>query len=196
MSLDGFVTGPDPGPKNGLGNGGEALHIWAFSDDPDDRHIVSESTARSGAVVLGRHLFDIVDGPGGWNDDVGYGAQEVGKPAFIVVTSSPPASVRLSDLDWTFITTGVQDAITSARRRAEDASGASGVDLDVVLMGGGTVIGSAFAAGLLDVLTVHLAPVVLGCGTPLFTSDTPRTALKQLSLIQTPNATHLTCAVG
>ena len=26
VSLDGFVTGPDPGPADGLGTGGEALH--------------------------------------------------------------------------------------------------------------------------------------------------------------------------
>ena len=50
ISLDGFVTGPDPGPENGLGTGGEALHTWAFSDDPDDQRLVREGTARSGAV--------------------------------------------------------------------------------------------------------------------------------------------------
>src|SRR5687768_2322583 len=117
VSLDGFVTGPDPGPDNGLGTGGEALHTWAFSDDPDDRRILREATARSGAVVLGRTLFDIVDGPNGWNDEVGYGAGEVGRAPFVVATSSPPASVRLTDLDWTFVTTGLPDAIDAARAR-------------------------------------------------------------------------------
>ena len=29
VSLGGFVTGPDPGPDNGLDTGGEALHTWA-----------------------------------------------------------------------------------------------------------------------------------------------------------------------
>jgi dihydrofolate reductase len=90
VSLDGFVAGPDPGPDNGLGTGGEALHTWAFSDDPNDRRVLREATARSGAVVLGRRLFDVVDGPNGWDDKSGYGADEVGKPAFVVVTSSPP----------------------------------------------------------------------------------------------------------
>jgi hypothetical protein len=28
MSLDGFITGPDDGPGNGLGNGGHRLHEW------------------------------------------------------------------------------------------------------------------------------------------------------------------------
>ncbi|QKG21565.1 dihydrofolate reductase family protein [Actinomadura verrucosospora] len=191
VSLDGFVTGPGPGPENGLGTGGEALHTWAFSDDPGDRRILREATARSGAVVLGRRLFDVVDGPDGWDDDIGYGAGEVGRPAFVVVTSSPPESVRLTGLDWTFVTTGLADAVTAARERAESASAAGGKDLDVVLMGGGATVGSALGAGLVDVLTLHLAPVLLGSGTPLFTGGAPRT-LVQRSVTSTSTATHLT----
>ncbi|MFE7330401.1 dihydrofolate reductase family protein [Streptomyces sp. NPDC057565] len=191
ISLDGFVTGPDPGPDNGLGTGGEALHTWAFSDDPDDRRVLREATARSGAVVLGRRLFDLVDGPNGWDDKSGYGAGEVGKPAFVVVTSSLPESVRLTDLDWTFVTTGLPDAVTAARDHAEAASSDSGKDFDVVLMGGGATIGSALDAGLVDALTLHLAPAVLGAGTPLFTGGVPRT-LVQRSVTSTSTATHLT----
>ncbi|MFF3611377.1 dihydrofolate reductase family protein [Streptomyces sp. NPDC002580] len=191
VSLDGFVTGRDPGPDNGLGTGGEALHTWAFSDDPDDRRVLREGTARSGAVVLGRRLFDLVDGPDGWGDESGYGAGEVGKPAFFVVTSSPLSSVRLTDLDWTFVTTGLSDAVAAARERAEAASSASGHDLDVVLMGGGATIGSALDAGLVDVLSLHLAPVMLGAGTPLYTCGEPRT-LAQRSVTSTTTATHLT----
>lgn len=191
VSLDGFVTGPDPGPDNGLGTGGEALHTWAFSRDRDDHRILREGTARSGAVVLGRRLFDLVDGPGGWNEESGYGAGEVGRPAFVVVTSSPPKSVRLTDLDWTFVTTGLPHAVTVARERADAASSAAGADLDVVLMGGGATIGSALAAGLVDVLSLHLAPTILGAGTPLFTGGVPRT-LVQRSVTTTSTATHLT----
>src|SRR3954463_15241520 len=191
VSVDGFVTGPDPGPDNGRGTGGEALHTWAFSDDPEDRRLVAEATTRSGAVVLGRRLFDIVDAPAGWNDEVGYGAGEVGKPPFVVVTSSPPESVRLTDLDWTFVTTGLADAVTAARERAEVASSDGGEDLDVVLMGGGATIGSALVAGLVDALRLPLAPVVLGAGTPLFIGGAPRT-LVQRSVTPTSTGTHLT----
>src|SRR5688572_4954294 len=133
VSLDGFVTGPDPGPGNGLGTGGEALHHWAFSDDPDDRRILRESTARSGAVILGRRLFDMVDAPDGWNDEVGYGAAEVGRPPFVVVTSSPPDDVRLTDLDWTFVTAGIANAVGVARERAAATSSDRGEELDVVI---------------------------------------------------------------
>ncbi|MFE2825553.1 dihydrofolate reductase family protein [Streptomyces sp. NPDC059271] len=195
VSLDGFVTGPDPGVDSGLGTGGEALHTWAFSDDPDDRRVLREATARSGAVVLGRTLFDIVDGPHGWDDATGYGAGEVGKPAFVVVTSSAPDEVRLSDLDWTFVTTGLPYAVGAARERAEAASKEHGRDLDVVLMGGGATIGSALEARLIDELTLHLSPVVLGAGTTLFTGGTPL-ALTQRSVTVTSTATHLTYDVG
>lgn len=194
VSLDGFVTGPDPGPANGLGTGGEALHTWAFSEDPEDRRILGEATARSGAVVLGRRLFDVVDGPGGWSDEVGYGAGEAGRPAFVVVTSALPASLRLTGLDWTFVTTGLDDAVAAARERAEEASERSGTALDTVLMGGAATIRSAFDAGLVDVLSLHLAPVVLGAGTPLFTGAAPRT-LVQRSVTPTSTATHLTYEV-
>ncbi|MET9616700.1 dihydrofolate reductase family protein [Kitasatospora indigofera] len=191
VSLDGFVTGPDPGPDQGLGTGGEALHTWAFSDDPDDRRVLHEATVRSGAVVLGRRLFDLVDGPDGWDDETGYGAREAGRPAFVVVTSSPPASVRLGALDWTFVTTGLPDAVTAACERAGAASARDGKDLDVVLMGGGALIRSAFDAGLVDTLSLHLAPVLLGAGTPLFTGAAPR-ALVQRGAVPTTTATHLT----
>lgn len=183
ISLDGFVTGPDPGPENGLGTGGEALHTWAFSADPGDRRILREGTDRSGAVVLGRHLFDIVDGPGGWTDETGYGAGEVGKPPFVVLTRTPPRSVRLTNLDWTFVTTGLPDAVAAARTRAGDR--------DVVLMGGGELIGTALAAGLVDELRVHLAPVVLGAGTPLFRPGSRRTLIQREAVVTT-TATHLT----
>ncbi|HEX9994943.1 MAG TPA: hypothetical protein VGB14_18605, partial [Acidimicrobiales bacterium] len=111
ISLDGFVTGPDPSNEQGLGAGGEALHEWALaSDDEVDAAVLREAVERSGAVIMGRRLFDIVDGPGGWNDEMGYGAGLAATPPFFVVTHSPPAQVRL-DLRFTFVTGGVAAAV-------------------------------------------------------------------------------------
>ena len=191
ISLDGFVTGPDASPDNGLGTGGEPIHTWVFSDDPVDAHVLREATDRSGAVVLGRRLFDVVDGPHGWSDDIGYGAREAAEPAFVVVTSSSPASVRLHELDWTFVTTGLSDAVAAARERAETASAAAGRDLDVVLMGGASVVRSAIAAGLVDSLILHVSPVIVGAGTPLFTTG-PSCTLVQRSVVSSTTAAHLT----
>jgi dihydrofolate reductase len=80
MSLDGFVTGPGPGPENGLGTGGDGLHTWAFSTDPVDRAVLTSTTEATGVVVMGRRLFDIIDGPQGWSDEVGYGADLAAAP--------------------------------------------------------------------------------------------------------------------
>ncbi|MFE9386526.1 dihydrofolate reductase family protein [Streptomyces sp. NPDC007025] len=178
------VSGPTVVPGDAVGR--ELAAMAAGFDTPE-----GEEGFLAEAVVLGRRLFDVVDGPGGWDDRTGYGAGEVGKPAFLVVTSTPPESVRLGDLDWTFVTTGLPDAVTAARERAEAASSDSGRDLDAVLMGGGALIGSALEAGLVDMLQLHLAPVVLGSGTPLFTGGTPRT-LVQRAVTVTSTATHLT----
>ncbi|MBM9466002.1 dihydrofolate reductase family protein [Nakamurella sp. YIM 132084] len=62
ISLDGFVTGPDPDPEQGLGEDGDRLHAWALeSDDAVDRGVLRRHNAASGAVVMGRNTFDIVD---------------------------------------------------------------------------------------------------------------------------------------
>src|SRR5687767_10898910 len=104
MSLDGFVAGPDAGLHNGLGNGGEPLHAWAMEGDDVDQRVMDEAMDRSGAVIMGRNLFDIIDAPDGWSDEMGYGAGRGGAtPPFFVVTHAPPASVRL-DLSFTFVT--------------------------------------------------------------------------------------------
>src|SRR5829696_8929059 len=95
MSLDGFVTGPNPTLDEGLGQGGEALHTWVFSDNEIDQAVLGDSTEATGAVVMGRKLFDIIDGPHGWSDDVGYGAKLNTQPPLFVVTHHPPAQVRL-----------------------------------------------------------------------------------------------------
>ena len=53
MSLDGYVTAPDAGPGNGLGNDGMPLHAWVFSGAPEDGAILDAGTARTGAVIMG-----------------------------------------------------------------------------------------------------------------------------------------------
>lgn len=106
---------------------------------------------------MGRNLFDVIDGPGGWSDAVGYGADQVGRPPFFVVTSTLPDSVRL-DLDFTFITEGIGAAVAQAANAAGDKT--------VVVMGGAAVVRSCLDAGLLDRLTLHISPETYGAGTP------------------------------
>ncbi|MCW2799164.1 MAG: hypothetical protein JWQ70_636 [Aeromicrobium sp.] len=185
MSLDGYVTAPGVDAEHGLGVDGEVLHLWAFSDDDTEKELLSRATTRSGAVVMGRKLFDIVDAPNGWSEEIGYGAGHAAEPPCFVVTHSAPETVRLKNR-FTIVTDGLESALNLARAAAGDK--------DVVVMGGGDVCGQVLAAGLADTLSLHIAPVVLGGGTPLFAEGT-RVELEPVSTVATPNAIHQTYAL-
>lgn len=65
MSLDGFVTGPNDGPCNGLGDGGRILHQWVFGGRTDaDSQLLEEPMKTLGSDVLGRQTFDIAEEDG------------------------------------------------------------------------------------------------------------------------------------
>jgi dihydrofolate reductase len=184
MSLDGYVTGPLADSQHGLGDVDE-LHTWITEQDPVDTEVLERIAATTGAVVMGRRLFDIVDGPKGWTKDMGYGAQQAATPPFFVVTHSAPQHVRLErELGMRF--TFVHD-LTAAVDQARTAA----TDGHVVIMGGGDVIGQAIEQGLVDELHLHLAPLLLGGGTPLFRAGT-RQRYRQRDVRPSSNAVHLT----
>jgi len=185
MSIDGFVTGPGADVQHGLGLDADGLHAWALeSDDPVDRAQLTSVTANTGAVVMGRKTFDTVDAPGGWGEGMGYGADQDRRLPFFVVTSSRPDDVRLADShDFTFVLDGPAVAVRAAREAAGDG--------DVYVMGGGSLVGSCLAAGLLDRLRLHLSPEILGDGTPLF-ARVGRHRLVQIDVQVSATATHLT----
>lgn len=183
MSLDGYVTAPGADAEHGLGVGGEALHDWAFAEDGPDQEILAAGVERTGAVVMGRRTFDIVDVA--WDDDVGYGAGHAAQPPCFVVTHTHPESIRLVDR-FTVVTDGIESALEQAR-------GVAG-DKDVVVMGGGDICGQVLAAGLADLLSLHVAPLVLGGGTPLFVEGS-RIELEWEQTVTTPHATHVQYAV-
>jgi dihydrofolate reductase len=184
MSLDGFVTGAGADEQHGLGDAPE-LHTWVMQQDAVDTGILEQATAESGAVVMGRRLFDVVNGPDGWNEDMGYGADQVGTPPFFVVTHTPPGDVRL-ERELGMRLSFVSDLVTAIDRARSAATPG-----DVVIMGGGDVIGQALEQGLVDELRLHLAPMVLGGGTPLFKPGT-RQMYRQRDVRPSQNAVHLT----
>jgi hypothetical protein len=57
------------------------------SDHEVDREVLREIAEALGAVVMGRRLFDVVDGPYGWSDEMGYGLEHATTPPFFVVTT-------------------------------------------------------------------------------------------------------------
>lgn len=188
-SLDGYVTARGADQEHGLGVGGEAIHAWVLDKprSPVDEAVLARSFGQTGAVVLGRRLYDFVDGPNGWNDEVGYGhdQDQSAAPPCYVVTHEPPAQVRLTSR-FRFVTEGVRAAIEQARAAAGDK--------DVVVMGGANVIDQCLAAGLVDELHIHLSPLLLGGGTRLFDLAGP-TTLVQRDVTVSPRATHITYEV-
>lgn len=191
MSLDGYVTAPGPDQENGLGVGGEPIHAWVLEEPRSaaDEAVLAGSFEQTGAVVMGRRLYDIVDGPHGWNDDVGYGYdqdQSAAPPCFVVTHQPPaPAEVRLASR-FRFVTDGVASAVEQARAAAGDKH--------VFVMGGANVIDQCLAARLVDELRIHLSPLLTGGGTRLFDLVGP-TTLVQREVTQSPRATHLTYEV-
>jgi dihydrofolate reductase len=169
MSLDGFIAGPNAGPGNGLGDGGQVLHDWVLtgagagaSGVPEvvsggvNGQIVEEFMS-TGAVVAGRGTFEPADGWGGDHHD--------GVPIFIVSRHEPGIDIG----SWPLVTY-LADA-DEAMRRAKDAAG----DKDV-LVHGAAVAQLALAAQVLDELELHVVPVLLGRGRRLFGDIVPATA--------------------
>jgi dihydrofolate reductase len=158
MSLDGFIAGPNEGPDNGLGDGGERLHEWAFSGSTETSGIpgrpsgvngrVYDEFMSTGAVVAGRGTFEPAGGWGGDHHD--------GVPIFILTRHNP------DDLRQWPLVTYVND-VTTAMTRAKEAAG----EKNVLVHGAGTAQ-LALAAGVLDELELHVVPVLFGQGRRLF----------------------------
>lgn len=186
MSLDGFITGPDPDLEHGLGRGGEALHQWVFrsADSPQDRKFLESAVAEVGAVIMGRRTFDIIDGPYGWNEEINYGYDEPTPSSlrYFVVTHGRPETPRHQQ-DFTYVTDGVASAVEQAQRAA------AGRQVSIM---SGDIIAQALEQRLIDALRIHLSPVIMGRGTPLFARIQAMHQLEQTEVIVTDHATHLT----
>ena len=182
-SVDGYVAGPNDGPGKGLGEGGERLHYWVFGgpwtydEEPrgeatgEDAAWLSEMIARLGAVVGGRSTYEAARH---WGDKNPWGL-----PVFIV-THRPEEEPEGGA--FTFVS-GVRPAI----ERAISAAG----DKNVNVMGGADVIRQALEAGLVDELTIIVAPVTLGGGKRLFEGFSDSLDLEHLGVRQSQYATFI-----
>ena len=188
MSLDGFVAGPNDGPENGLGDGGDGLFNWYFSGDTEvfmsegvpplkvskqSAELMKEAFSNYGAGIWGRRTFDIAHA---------WGGNPPGSPAFIATHNVPQEWVKQGS-PFTFITDGVESAI----RHAKEAAG----DKDVVICTP-SILQQSLKAGLVDEIHVDVAPILIGEGVSLF--DHLRTGpinLECIGNVQTPHVTHL-----
>jgi dihydrofolate reductase len=182
VSVDGYITGRDPGPGRGLGDGG-MLFDWYFSGDTPsqvfDGFRLSESSAtvfdllagRVGAIVAGRNTYEDSDHFGG-------GSPHPTAPLFVLSHRPAPELTERQ----TLVSSGIVDAITAAREAAGDK--------DVALMGGGA-LASGLEAGLVDEVILHQVPVLLGAGRPFFQPLPEHVRLRLVEAVPLAGVTHL-----
>jgi dihydrofolate reductase len=183
VSVDGYITGRDPGAGRGLGDA-TMLFDWYFDGDTPSRVFdgfqLSEPSARVfdavagrvGATLAGRNTYD----DSGW---IGGGAPHPTAPLFVLSHRPMPG---MTDHRQTLVTTGIKDAVAAAL----DAAG----DKEVALMGGG-VATAALAAGLVDELILHQVPILLGAGRPFFQTLPEHVRLRLVEAVPAPGVTHL-----
>ncbi|MFB9234915.1 dihydrofolate reductase family protein [Plantactinospora siamensis] len=158
MSLDGYIAGPGE-------SGFDLLFRWYNNGDVETRNInpdltwhttrasadvLREMMSNVGALVVGRHLYDLTNAWGG--------RHPLDVPT-VVLTHRPPTDRPLADENFVFVTDGIEAAVEQARELAGDKW---------VALNGGTIARQGLDAGLVDEVHVELTPFVLGAGTPLF----------------------------
>jgi dihydrofolate reductase len=160
MSVDGFITGPNVRPDNGLGDGGTRLHEWVVPGDEVDletvgdrlqganRQVVDEFMS-TGAVIAGRRTFEPAGGWGGDHHD--------GVPIYVL--SRHPAPSWTADWPAVHYLNDLDTAVRAAKQAAGDKN---------VLVHGSSIAQRALRDGLLDELELHVIPVLLGDGERLF----------------------------
>jgi dihydrofolate reductase len=183
MSLDGYIAGPAE-------SGFEYLFKWYGNGDVEVPTTHPEMTLRmternaehlrnvtdmTGALVVGRKLFDSTNAWGG--------NHPMGKPV-VVVTHSVPEGWPRDDAPFTFVTDGIENAIEQAKALAGDKD---------VGVNGGTIASQCLDAGLLDEIWVDLVPVLLGGGTRFFDQlrGAPFELEGPISVVEGDNVTHL-----
>jgi dihydrofolate reductase len=161
MSLDGFIAGPED-------TGFDLLFKWYGAGDvevpmpdstagvpaprvsPASAELMRHEQAGWGALVVGRHLYDLVNG---------WGGRHPLNVTTVVLTHRPPEDRPAEDENFVFVTDGIEAAIAKAKEIAGDRN---------VAVNGGQMARQALEAGLLDEIGVDLVPVILGDGTRLF----------------------------
>jgi len=189
MSLDGFIAGPHDDRENGLGVGGERLHEWLYDlSNFHERHgteggvqnqddeVLDESFRNVGAVIIGRRMFDIAEEA--WGDNPPFHV-----PVHIVTHRPRETLVKEGGTTYFFVTDGIESALRQAQTAAD------GKDVSI---GGANIIQGFIKAGLLDEIQVHVIPVLLGEGRPLFENMSPDPIeLEIVRVIASPEVTHL-----
>lgn len=199
-SLDGFVAGPNQSLEHPLGEGGIALHEWAFptktfrsmhgdaggGETGVNDDVLREAFENVGATIMGRNMFGPVCGP--WGNDPWKGwwgdTPPFHHPVFVLTHHPREPLLMQGGTTFHFVTDGIESALAQARKAAGGK--------DVSLGGGAKTVQQYLAAGLLDELEIHVVPLLLGAGERLLDRLDPRNA--KLDLVRSlggPGVTHL-----
>ena len=164
MSLDGLINASNGNAEKLSPDFSELLKAPFFK----------EQVENTGAVIMGKSVYEMAD-PFSWvNDDY-----EFQVPIF-VLTHTPPAKYPKGNdkLSLTFVTDGVESAISQAKKAAGDK--------DALIIGGAGTIQQCLNSGLCDELQIDVMPVLLGKGLRLFENiDTDKIQLERTKVEET-----------
>jgi dihydrofolate reductase len=184
MSLDGYIAGPDESHFDLLfrwyQNGDVPVDMGGIpvQTTPEDAEHIHTLVARTGALVVGRHLYDMT---GAWG-----GRHPMDVPV-VVLTHRPPQDRPAADENFVFVTEGIEAAVATARQIAGDQE---------VGLNGGQIARQALAAGLVDEVHIDLVPYLLGQGTPFFPDlEGAPYELEHLATREGKGVTHLSYRV-
>lgn len=173
MSLDGFTSGPNVRPEEPMGDGGEGLHAWMEGAGPDghvDAGVFERVNANLGATLIGRRTFDL--GLKNWG-----GTPWPGVPGFVITQRNHENFRGDNGGDFTF-----GDLAASVRNARIAAA-----DRNVIILGA-DVARQLLRAGHVDEIWLHVAPILLGGGTPMFVGELAKLVPQGKPLVG--NATH------
>lgn len=191
ISADGYSAGLNQTERRPFGDDGgdgwgDKLHAWLAETPEDNRAEIEQMTAAK-AFIMGRNMFGPVRGEwdrqwnGWWGDDPPFHA-----PVFVLTHHARDPQPMDGGTSYYFVTDGIESALERARAAAGDG--------DVAVQGGATTINQYLAAGLIDELRLHFAPLTLGAGTRLF-DGVPPLKLEQVKARAATLVTHVTYRV-
>jgi dihydrofolate reductase len=146
VSLDGFMAGPN-----------DEMDFVSAASGPNP--VVDELVGDLGAVVMGRHTYDVAHAREPFG--AAYGGAWKG-PHIVLTHEAPAADTVPQGHSISFRTDGIVYAVSAAK----EAAGAGKVCLI-----GGNVACQALAENLVDEIVVHVVPVVLGSGIPFLAGE-------------------------
>jgi dihydrofolate reductase len=183
ISLDGYLAGPNQSLETPMGEGGMQIHQWHLKPVGVDVDIVGQMLEGNGAYIMGRKMFG--GGPGDWDlgwtgwwgDDPPYHA-----PTYVLTHHEREPVPMQGGTTFYFVTDGIESALAQARAVAGDKN--------IAIAGGASTVQQYLAAGLIDQMHLHIAPVILGSGERLLDHiGTP--TLEIIDVVASPHVTHI-----